>query len=106
LEEPYHSMNDYLPKPEGMRTKTIKIPQKSSLVSGAAPSINTDENELLKGTDEEGNPLTAGERLTNWGKRRGKQVWNGLRAGDSQAGYAAINDAFSDVTGLAASKAK
>ena len=106
LDEPYPSMNDYLPKPEGMRTKTIKIPQKSSLVSGAAPSINTDENELLKGTDEEGNPLTAGERLTNWGKRRGKQVWNGLRAGDSQAVYVAINDAFSDVTGLAASKAK
>ena len=106
LDEPYPSMNDYLPKPEGMRTKTIKIPQKSSLVSGAAPSINTDENELLKGTDEEGNPLTAGERLTNWGKRRGKQIWNGLRAGDSQAVYAAINDAFSDVTGLAASKAK
>lgn len=106
LDEPYPSMNDYLPRPEGMRTKTIKIPQKSSLVSGAAPSINTDENELLKGTDEEGNPLTAGERLTNWGKRRGKQVWNGLRAGDSQAVYAAINDAFSDVTGLAASKAK
>ena len=106
MDSPYPTMGDYLEKPEGMRTKAIKRPTQAGVASGKAPSISTDPNELVSEVDEYGNPLSAGEKFKNWGKRRGKQLWDSFRKGDSKGIYQAISESMNDLTMFAANKGK
>ena len=106
MDSPYPTMGDYLEKPEGMRTKAIKRPTQAGVASGKAPSISTDPNELVSEVDEYGNPLSTGEKFKNWGKRRGKQLWDSFRKGDSKGIYQAISESMNDLTMFAANKGK
>lgn len=106
MDSPYPTMGDYLEKPEGMRTKAIKRPTQAGVASGKAPSISTDPNELVSEVDEYGNPLSTGEKFKNWGKRRGKQLWDSFRKGDSRGIYQAISESMNDLTMFAANKGK
>lgn len=102
--EPYPSMLRELPPPMGIRSRLPSKPKRiepNSEINGNAPEM--EENLLLNGEDEN---LTAGERFSRWGRKRGSQFINGIKNGDSDAIRGAIIGSIDDVGGVVSDQLK